>query len=294
MSDSDDGAFPQLSTVCGKTWLYVDSSRIRESVEYYQRHKLDWLAVNPMRGYSLANLDFLEEYPSIEDLEFGSPASGSFDLRPLQFLRNLRSLSTCDPLLLPVSLNQFPRLKFLRGVWHPQLGLDACPGLRELDLSGYRPKSRDLRGLQHLRELRVLRLTQPNIVSLAGIQALQNLEFIDIAYATKLQDLAPTQLPQTVEQLHFEVCRKLQAVSELSALKHLRVLRLNGCAAIPSLAFLNDMPSLEEFRFVQTLIEDGDLSPLLRLKSVGFFKNARYSHTPKQIDDAIRANKREA
>jgi hypothetical protein len=35
---------------------------------------------------------------------------------------------------------------------------------------------------------------------------------------------------------------------------------------------------------------DGDLKPLLRLKSVGFFKNKHYSHTPEEVDEIIAAS----
>ena len=43
------------------------------------------------------------------------------------------------------------------------------------------------------------------------------------------------------------------------------------------------MPKLEDFRFVDTNVIDGDLSPLIRLKYAGFFDKKHYSHTREQI-----------
>lgn len=70
----------------------------------------------------------------------------------------------------------------------------------------------------------------------------------------------------------------------VAGLKNLSVLRFNDCGKIPSLQFIDEMKSLEEFRFVNTLIEDGDLHLLLRLKRVGFLSKKGYSHSPDDFD----------
>jgi hypothetical protein len=76
----------------------------------------------------------------------------------------------------------------------------------------------------------------------------------------------------------------------VARMKTLRVLRLNECGEIPSLALLDELPALEEFRFVDTNIADGDLRPVLRLKRVGFLRKKHYSHTPEEVDAIIRGN----
>jgi hypothetical protein len=62
---------------------------------------------------------------------------------------------------------------------------------------------------------------------------------------------------------------------------------MSSCGTLPSLAFINKCKKLEEFRFVNTKIADNDMTPLLRLKSVGFNNRRTYSHTNEEIDRLI-------
>jgi hypothetical protein len=89
------------------------------------------------------------------------------------------------------------------------------------------------------------------------------------------------------DTLTFEACKKIKDFAVLAKCPRLRTLRVLNCGELESLRDLALFPQLEDFRFVKTKIRDGDMSPLLRLKRVGFLKNANYSHTPEQIQQAI-------
>ena len=63
-------------------------------------------------------------------------------------------------------------------------------------------------------------------------------------------------------------------------LKNLRILCLNDCGPIENLDFLKLFPKLEDFRFVNTNILDGNLKPILKhptIKSVGFLNKRHYN-----------------
>ena len=274
-----------LTTAKGKTTLWVNSERVDECVAYYLTHPIDTLGVSPMRGYARKDIDFLREHPKVTALTLVSPATGDFDLAPVRSLHSLRSLTVSAPLLLP--LGEFEHLESARGVWHPSLDLLGCKHLRILALTGYKPKSRDLTGLPELPALRELALVQTNVESVQGIRVFQQLRRLELAYATKLQELSELDQLTHLEELHCEKCGNLRLES-LTALKGLRSLRLNFCGEIPTLKFLDDMPGLEEFRFVNTNVVDGDLRPLLRLKWAGFLPKKHYSHTPEQVDAILR------
>lgn len=278
--------FPDVRTIAGKTTLSVDSKNLNRCLEYYRDNSIDFLEVNPMRGFTGKNLDFLTDYPFVRGLTIVSPVSGDFPLDPVLSLRDLRELTVSAPLLLP--LGELPRLEVVRGVWHSKLDLTKCETLRVLDLSGYKPKSKDLTELPSTLNIRELILVQPAISSLQGISRLQRIESVDLAYASKLRTLSELELLPSLQTLHCQKCSKLDDILEVSNLKNLRSLRLTDCGSIPSLGFLERMPHLEEFRFVNTNVLDGDLSPLLRLKWVGFLPKRHYSHTPQQIDDVLR------
>jgi hypothetical protein len=277
---------PDITNVGGRSTLWVDSERIGESVAHYRTHSIDCLGVNPQRGFRLADLTFLTEFPDITDLTIVSPASCDFDLQPIRCLGSLRSLTVSAPTAL--SLGEFENLETARIGSHPGLSLIGCKRLKVLSLGAYRPKSRDLRELPPLPELRELELTRPGITSLEGISKHPLLRQLEVAYGGRLEKLSGLELLKEFTALHLYSCKRVQGIEQLASLTGLRSLRLNSCGSIPSIGFLSGMSALEEFRFVNTNIEDGDLRPLLRLKWVGFLAKKGYSHTPEQLDEVLR------
>ena len=155
-----------------------------------------------------------------------------------------------------------------------------------VSLNGYKTKSGNLKDFPSLPMLVDLGLIQANICSLEGISRFGALKRLELAYLSKLQWLDElAQLP--LEVLDCQNCKKLQRHEVVRELNSLRVLMFNDCGEIPTLSFLNEMPNLEEFRFVNTNIIDGSLRPLLRLKWVGFLPK-KHSHTPEQLDAILR------
>ncbi len=217
-----------VTTTQGKTTLWVDSDRIDNCLSYFREHHIDSLGVNPVRGYRLNHLDFLQRCTDLVSLQIVFAPSFKFDLSPLMAVVGLESLTLSTDV--PLLLDHFPRLKEFRGIWHPKLQLSGCP---------------------------------------------------------KLQTLNILQLPE-LEVLDVEKCRRLRGHDVVRSLNNLRVLRFNDCGEIPNLKFIEEMPKLEEFRFVNTNVLDGNLEPLFRLKRVGFLPTKHYSHTPQELDAILR------
>lgn len=272
------------TTIQGATTLWVDSSRIQDYLDYYRSANVERLGINPMRGYALKDIEFLRRYPFVTDLVIVFPASGPFELSPIQALASLRSLTISGPV--PLALGQFSRLKIFRGNWHPGLDLSGC-NLEVLDLSGYRAKSHDLTELPEQPGLRELSIVQSAITSLHGLARFRSVEKLELAYLAKLELLSELERLPALTMLDCSKCRKLRNHASVQDLENLRILRFNDCGEIPTLAFLNRMEKLEEFRFVDTNVLDGELGPLLRLERVGFLRKKHYSHTPEQIDALI-------
>jgi hypothetical protein len=111
---------------------------------------------------------------------------------------------------------------------------------------------------------------------------------LELAYLSKLESFEDVvQLPN-LEVLDVQRCKKLKGHELVTSLKRLRILRLNDCGEMANVAFVSGMPALEEFRFVNTNVIDGNLQPLARLKRVGFLAKKHYSHTPEQLDAVLR------
>ncbi|KAA3611943.1 MAG: hypothetical protein DWQ01_07625 [Planctomycetota bacterium] len=100
-----------------------------------------------------------------------------------------------------------------------------------------------------------------------------------------IEELANGQL----ETLDCQRCKRIRDHSAVRTVPSLQAVRFNGCGEIPTISFLNDMPNLEDFRFVNTNVLDGNLHSLLKLKSAGFFKKKHYSHTPEEVNEILAA-----
>ncbi len=275
-----------IEAIAGVTRLWVDSDRIEECVRHFRSAGLDFLGINPLRGYRRRDVEFLRDHPELTGLHVVPPPEG-FELSPLAEVRALKRLivSSESPEL---RLDAFPALVEFRGVWTARLKLEAAERLETLHLRGYKAKSGDLTAFPALPALTELGLVQANLTSLLGISRSAALRRVELAHLKKLGSLHDLEKLGALEELTCETCTKLGDVETLRSLKQLRSLKLNGCAELPSLRFLDELPRLEEFRFVGTNVADGELRPLLRLQRVGFLPKRHYSHTPEELDALLR------
>ncbi len=84
-------------------------------------------------------------------------------------------------------------------------------------------------------------------------------------------------------------CRAVSNIAALSSLKDLCELRLFDIKEpIPSVHFIEKMPTLLGFRCVGSKIADGDLGPLTRLKWIGIDDKRHYSLTEQQLHSIVR------
>lgn len=274
-----------VETVAGRSTIWIDSDKIEECIEYYSVRQVDFVGVSPSRGYRASDLEFLRSFNNIQGLKVVHPPI-AFDLSPIEALKGLKMFINSGPPV-PLALDHFPKLQEFRGYWHKYLPLAACKTLKILDLSGYRPKSKTLEEFPALQNLIDLSIVQANTTSLLGISRLKTVRQLNLAHMRYLKSLKDVNKLEHLEVLCCEKCRNVEDHDLVAGLKELRILRLNDCGQLRNIRFLDDMPRLEEFRFVGSNVMDGDLGPLLRLKRVGFFAKKHYSHTPAQIKAAI-------
>ncbi len=154
-------------------------------------------------------------------------------------------------------------------------------------MTGFNPPSRDLGVLSELTGLVNLSLTKTNIHSLAGVDALEDLRTLGVAFAPKLarlDSLAASSLG--LRQLSFDNARAIATYSPISGLRFLRKLQLSACAPTPDLEWLAPLERLSFLSFVDTNVVSGDMGPLLALKSlrfVGTLDKRHYSHRPDEL-----------
>jgi hypothetical protein len=136
-----------------------------------------------------------------------------------------------------------------------------------------------------------LNLHWANVKDLRGIEKFSNLKRLELHYCTKLEtDLGISKLSETLQHLHINRSKKFSFADELLSLNKLRVLCLNACGPIENLSFLKHFPNLIDFRFVDTNIIDGDLTPIIEhptIRSVGFLNKRHYNLSEDQVDKEL-------
>ncbi len=140
--------------------------------------------------------------------------------------------------------------------------------------------------------LRYLELNWSNIQDFCGIGDLDKLKRLELYYCTKLRyDTGLSTVADTLEHLHINHSITFAPSNELFCLKNLRVLCLNTCGNLENLSFLNEFPHLIDFRFVDTNVIDGDLTPIINhptIRSVGFLNKRHYNISEKKIDSILK------
>jgi hypothetical protein len=130
-----------------------------------------------------------------------------------------------------------------------------------------------------------------NILNFEGIDKIKKLKRLELHYCIKLEnDKGLASLKDSLEFLHINQSKKFSATEELLQLTNLRVLCLNTCGPIASLDFLKHFPNLIDFRFVDTKVLSGDLTPILNhptIRTVGFMNKKHYNFSDKEIKEKL-------
>lgn len=159
-------------------------------------------------------------------------------------------------------------------------------------LQHYKFKARMFEILPLCKTLLYLDLTWANIIDFNGIGKFTNLKRLEVHYCTKLEtDFGISALSRSLEFLHINQSKKLKSIANILKLHRLKVLCLNSCGELDNLNFLKLFPNLIDFRFVNTTILDGNLTPIIEhpsIRSVGFINKRHYNYKDTDIDNLLK------
>lgn len=233
--------------------------------------------ISGLRVSGIADLSFLADFPNLRYLEVVDQRR--VNTRPIEGLSNLRGLRLETPGT-GIDFSCFSELEVFVGDWHiDNSNVHRCEELRQLQVWQFKPKSLDLSDFANTTRLEWLYLTQTGIASLAGLETLRDLRYCEIAYAPKLESLEVLTSDRIeLRELSFRKAKKILSFEPIAALRCLRRLNLFDCASMPDLKWINGMEQLDFFSFVETNVEDGDLSPLLNLPSLRYVGTSDKKH----------------
>jgi hypothetical protein len=139
------------------------------------------------------------------------------------------------------------------------------------DVEAIRPRIANLRSLSSWTALRSLLLMNPGVRALDGIGSFTRLRRLHLKLLT-VDGLEPLRGLDTLEALQIsglQRVRDLGPLADLRALRHLAVGRVGGeyrdIMHVASLRPLERLANLEELTLDGTIVDDGDLSPLVSL-----------------------------
>lgn len=265
--------------------LVVTGPWAPESARQLQRADVIGLTLNYARGFQERDLEFVQDWP-IRHLHI--LARTLDDLTPVYRLAGtLERLSVQTSPAATVDLNALPWLTGFSGEWAQVADtVEYAVGLNDLFLLSYR--AADLGPLARNQGLHRLRFKQrPALRSLDGLDRFPALAELGVFGASRLIDIgALTTAPVTLTRLELDSCGGIEDLDALAGLTSLRWLGLGNCGPVRSVAPLGDLVSLERLYAAEsTRITDGDLAPLLRLRSLTDLRLAARRHYRPSVDE---------
>lgn len=287
-----------------RLWIDVDKKKNPMSLEFLNGviHKELVESIDLCGNFSVTNAVY--DFTEIEELSYYPTNKESIDL---QYFHRLRCLTTASPTAL-VNLDKVSILSFSQhdnNVFKPEV-VNRMKGLKDLRLHG--PKDFSFKNLNGLNDLRIVFITECNIKDLSGIEKFNKLHLLCISFCRSFKDITGISKLPVIKKVMLESCPKLTDISELGKIKNLNTLILQNikncdlsfledmeckstleclvlrnCGKIPTIKFLNNYPKLESFDFMFTNVEDGDLTPLLRLNSASTFNRRHYNLKEDQL-----------
>ncbi|NUP96670.1 MAG: hypothetical protein HUU28_10955 [Planctomycetaceae bacterium] len=256
--------------------LRLESDRLDACLQFAREQGIDRLDLSSFHGFGETDVEFLRDHRHIRAISV--LLVGALDLSGLRHLERLEELHIDGIARMP-DFGELPHLRRLMVTCKGKLRLSEANGaLRDLCLSSYSPKSKDLSELPTLPELEALSLNGGSVLSLEGIERFAGLKDVQLSRLPRLTSIVPVTRLTGLKELRFRDCKRIGNHATIVAAKALTWLGYINCGSMPSISFLNDMPALTHFSFAGTLVEDGNLEPLFRLKWAGFHNKPHYSH----------------
>ena len=256
------------------------SSKVEDA---FERYDITSILLSKWKGWNTQPLDFLERFPQLKCIAvFDSEIS---DLTVLEEMPNLRVLYLeCPKAKTPVDLENIATLKEARIDWRPCFSsiLKSC-SLEALLINGYKGESLESFSCKQLTQLELLKAGK--LLNLNGIENLVCLDTLSIFQCSKLKALSSI-AKLSLNKLEIETCKKIVDLNVTLLIPTLRELILDKAGSFDSIQGISKFNTLKSVVIRDTLIEDGNVVELSKLKECDIFISNKktYSHTLQEID----------
>lgn len=276
-ASSRTAALIDLAPVTSDVVLFV-TELDDDAIAFARRHAAD------------ASYVHLQYPPSLERLaEIGSrrlliTSAEALDVEPLYDLHPGVSELSCNGIVGGPGGIDVARLTGIRRLSSSWDELDLArgwpPGIRSLFLSGFAGRSlADVRAPAGLTALELTSATR--LESVSAVAELPELEKLWLHGARRITDLTPVAGSRRLRSLCFDGCTGITDLGPVASLTGLEFLGFPDCGRIESLAPVAGLTGLTRLALSgTTVVEDGDLTPLLGLPHAQVFLASRRHYRP--------------
>ena len=253
-------------------FLIIDSSMNEESIiNYIIKNNIENLSFNQYDGFLSKDI---KPYSNIDNIKRIEIILNNIEPDQVVKFKNLIYLYMSSPLKTKMDLSIFTKLQYLNIEWNTKiLNLNTLDSLKSLTLRKYKGNPVNLTKLKSIKELIFI---QGNINSLDFISSLKKLKKLGLFYLKNLLEIKPIK-DVNLKDLEIDSCKNIQYKDSLFFCEELRQLKISDSSPLPNLSFLTRLKDLKFLSFVGTNIEDGDITPCLNLKYVGFDDKRHYN-----------------
>jgi hypothetical protein len=245
-----------------KLGFYLDSKNLNKNIKFIKDKNIEYIILNPVKGFTLNNCDFLIDIPNIKKLDI---VNSKIDIKGILSLNNL------EELYLNVSQQQkvdFSKLNLRKINFEYQNGyngLECSTNLFEIIVR----KSNDtflnhdiFKKYTHLKHLEIVQSNLPDSLNfLSNNTTLKELELHHCKSLINLEALKKHK--ENLEVLKITFSKKVANIDIVSTLKQLRWLTLSNSIPIKGPELIQDLPHLEVLIvYGSSYFEDGDLRSL--------------------------------
>jgi Leucine-rich repeat (LRR) protein len=244
-----------------------------------QETEVRHLVLNYMNGWD-NRIDFLPELPALRYIEIMSISLN--DLSPLENLRQLEGLRMTAVKAKRFSLAELRQLTELSISWKPGYrDIEACEKLENIWISHWAWE--DLSPLRLMKKLQKLRIATGRLRRFSPVTH-KKLQALGLYLLKNLEDIEEFSELVALQHLELKGKSRVKSYEAIGRISSLRTLKLENIP-VKNLAFVRSLALLEDFRYYEGIIEDGDLSPLDSLQKLRCVRFQDRRHYNRRFED---------
>jgi protein phosphatase 1 regulatory subunit 7 len=271
-------------------WWEIDGENVAAAALSISQSEVKTASFVPGDKFKKNDLNFMLELSAITSFSVDHPV----DISALAECINLRKLYIGGSITKGCEIGRLINLEELT------LGHSGRQNLPDSDMPILRKfwiwdlRASDLQFLKCFASLEDLTIIEARkLDSLSGIEYCPNLQKLDIGYCSKLENINGLLSCKNLIEIEMTNLKRLTSMRPIFHLSKLQRLIVEKVPSVKDIAGIKELKSLNHLAWIDTEIEDGDLSPLLAMPNLTHCyvrpNKKHYQPTTNYLYDTIKA-----